>query len=336
MTGAHNDRTQPHDNTLAIQVSNLNKHFGKADALRNLNFSIERGAVVGLLGPRGAGKTTVLRILSGYVSPSSGVVRIAGYDVAKQALTARAHTGYLPENAPLYPDMKVADFLKFVARLHHIKNVASAVDRALGLVGLTERAGTRIERLSQGQKRRVGIARAIVHGPDVLLLDAPTTALDPRQILDLRSLLRALAPQHTILLATSSLPEVLQTCSRALILCNGALAAEDTPQHLAARLSSTQHYFLRVENPAPEIPGTLEKIHGVLTARQTQSDGYEIEMTRERDRSAEITELAAARGWGVLELQPLRFSLPELFSQLTTQEPDVEAARAMNEAMLYG
>lgn len=336
MTGAPHDKTLPHDTTLPVQISNLHKHFREHHALRGLNFSIRRGEVVGLLGPRGAGKTTVLRILSGYVPPSSGSVRIAGYDVAKQARSARMHVGYLPENAPLYPDMSVADFLKFAARLYHVKNVNSAVERALGLVRLTERAGTRIDKLSQGQKRRVGIARAIIHEPDVLCLDAPTTGLDPRQILEMRGLLGALAPGRTILLATRSLPEVVQTCTRALILCNGALAAEDTPPHLAARMSSADHYFLRVENPAPEIPAMLERIQGVLTAHQTQSDGYEIETTRHHDRRAEIAGLAAAREWGVLELQPLQFSLQEVFSQLTTQEPDVEAVRAMNEAMQYG
>lgn len=306
----------------AIEVLNLNKYYGERHALRDLNFTVKRGEILGFLGPNGAGKTTTMRILTGYMPPSSGSARVAGYDVSKHSLDVRAHIGYLPENVPLYLDMTVADYLTFVARLHHVKNVRAAVDRAMSLVNITDRADDPIAKLSKGYRQRVGIAQAIAHEPDVLILDEPTIGLDPRQIIEVRDLIRALGKEHTIILSTHILPEVSQTCTRVLIIRNGQIVAEDTPQRLGSRMSQSEHIHLQVAQNAPDIGSELEKIQGVLAVRELQGDTYEIETTLNHDRRAEIAAMAVTRGWGVLELRPVRLSLEEVFLQLTTSEEE--------------
>lgn len=320
----------------AIQVSGLNKYYGERHALRDLNFTVKRGEILGFLGPNGAGKTTTMRILTGYMPPSSGKVQVAGFDVTKQSLAVRRRVGYLPENVPLYLDMTVADYLAFVARLHHVKNIDAAIDRAMELVNISDRADTILGKLSKGYKQRVGIAQAIVHEPEVLILDEPTIGLDPRQIIEVRDLIRALGKEHTILLSTHILPEVSQTCTRVLIIREGKLVAEDTPQHLGAHMSASEHIFLQVAAPAPEIPNELEKIKGVLSVHQVQPDAFEIETTLNHDRRAEIAAMAVQRSWGVLELRPVRLSLEDVFLQLTTQEQEIENVRSMNEALQNG
>ncbi len=316
----------------AIEVKNLNKFYGERQALRNLNFTVKRGEILGFLGPNGAGKTTTMRILTGYMPPSSGSARVAGYDVSKNSLDVRAHIGYLPENVPLYLDMTVADYLAFVARLHHVKNVDAAVERAMELVNITDRADSTINKLSKGYRQRVGIAQAIAHEPDVLILDEPTIGLDPRQIIEVRDLIRALGKEHTIILSTHILPEVSQTCTRVLIIREGQIVAEDTPQRLGAGMSQSEHIHLQVAQVADEIPAELEKIQGVLAVRKIQDDGqFEIETTVNHDRRADIAAMAVQRGWGVLELRPVRMSLEQVFLQLTTSEEETEYITAPSE-----
>ena len=328
MNTAPNGDSKSMNGENAIEVVNLNKYYGTRHALHNVTFNVKRGEILGFLGPNGAGKTTTMRILTGYMPPSSGTARVAGYDVYKDSLAVRARIGYLPENVPLYLDMTVEDYLSFVARLHHVKKVDAAVDRAMELVNLTERYDSVIGKLSKGYRQRVGIAQAIVHEPDVLILDEPTIGLDPRQIIEVRELIRALGKEHTILLSTHILPEVSQTCTRVLIIRNGEIAAEDTPQGLGTRMSASEHIHLQVAKPAPEIPTELEKIQGVLSVRPAQADGtYEIETTLNNDRRAEIAAMAVQRGWGVLELRPVRLSLEDVFLQLTMQEDETESVR---------
>lgn len=309
----------------AIEVTSLNKYYGERHTLRDLNFTVKRGEILGFLGPNGAGKTTTMRILTGYMPPSSGSAKVAGFDVTKNSLDVRAHIGYLPENVPLYLDMTVADYLAFVAKLHHVKNVNAAVDRAMDLVNITDRADTTINKLSKGYKQRVGIAQAIAHEPDVLILDEPTIGLDPRQIIEVRDLIRGLGKEHTIILSTHILPEVSQTCTRVLIIRDGQIVAEDTPQHLGARMTQSEHIHLQVAQASQDIPTELEKIQGVLAVKpQGTNDVFEIETTLNHDRRADIAAMAVQRGWGVLELRPVRLSLEDVFLQLTTQEQDNE------------
>jgi ABC-2 type transport system ATP-binding protein len=306
----------------AIEVVDLNKFYGTSQALRDLNFSVRRGEVLGFLGPNGAGKTTTMRILTGYMPPSSGEAYVAGYDVFKESINVREHIGYLPETVPLYLDMPVYDYLSFAARLHHVKEVDDAVERAMEMVNIEDRADMLIGKLSKGYRQRVGIAQAIVHEPDVLILDEPTIGLDPKQIIEVRELIKSLGQEHTILLSTHILPEVSQTCSRVVIINNGEIVAEDTPERLGARLRGAEQIYLQVVEPVPEIPKELEKIQGVLAVHPSDKGVYEIETTLNTDRRADIAKMAVQRGWGVLELRPVGVSLEEVFLQLTTTEEE--------------
>ncbi len=306
----------------AIEVVDLNKFYGSSQALRDLNFSVRRGEVLGFLGPNGAGKTTTMRILTGYMPPSSGEAYVAGYDVFKESINVREHIGYLPETVPLYLDMPVYDYLSFAARLHHVKEVDDAVERAMEMVNIEDRADMLIGKLSKGYRQRVGIAQAIVHEPDVLILDEPTIGLDPKQIIEVRELIKNLGQEHTILLSTHILPEVSQTCSRVVIINNGEIVAEDTPERLGARLRGAEQIYLQVAEPVPEIPKELEKIQGVLAVHPSDKGVYEIETTLNTDRRAEIAKMAVQRGWGLLELRPVGVSLEEVFLQLTTTEEE--------------
>jgi ABC-2 type transport system ATP-binding protein len=309
----------------AIEVAGLNKYYGERHTLRDLNFTVKRGEILGFLGPNGAGKTTTMRILTGYMPPSSGSARVAGYDVTKNSLEVRARIGYLPENVPLYLDMTVAEYLAFVARLHHVKNVNSAVERSMALVNITDRADSTINKLSKGYRQRVGIAQAIAHEPDVLILDEPTIGLDPRQIIEVRDLIRSLGKEHTIILSTHILPEVSQTCTRVLIIRDGQIVAEDTPQGLGTGMAQSEHIHLQVAHVSADIPKELEKIQGVLAVRALETEGvFDVETTLNHDRRADIAAMAVQRGWGVLELRPMRLTLEDVFLQLTTQEQEGE------------
>ncbi len=299
------------------------RRYQTVKAVDGISFEIAQGEVVGFLGPNGAGKTTTMRILTGYMPPTTGTARVAGYDVFNESLAVRQHIGYLPETVPLYPEMSVYDYLAFIARLHHVRDVEDAVERAMEMVNIEDRADDLIGKLSKGYRQRVGIAQAIVHEPDVLILDEPTIGLDPKQIIEVRELIRELGREHTILLSTHILPEVSQTCSRVVIINDGQIVAEDTPQRLSSRMRGAEHIYLQVATPAPEIPTELEKIQGVL-AVHPQADGgaYEIETTLNTDRRADIARMAVQRGWGLLELRPVGLSLEDVFLQLTTKEEE--------------
>lgn len=303
-----------------IEVHNLSKWYGNTEALRQVSFNVQKGEILGFLGPNGAGKTTTMRILTGYMPPSSGTARVAGYDVFYDSIEVRKRIGYLPETVPLYPEMTVWDYLDFCARLRGVSDRDAAIDRVMEMTSVGERADMHIGKLSKGFRQRVGIAQALVHNPEVLILDEPTIGLDPKQIIEIRNLIKSLAGDHTIILSTHILPEVSQTCSRVLIINDGVIVAEDTPERLSARLRGAEHIQLQVAHPAPEIPSTLEKVQGVLGVRAKDNGVYEIEMNLGTDRRAEIAALVVQRGWGLLELRPLSLSLEEVFLKLTTTE----------------
>ncbi len=306
----------------AIEAENLTKDYGEFVALRNVSFEAQKGEVLGFLGPNGAGKTTTMRILTGYMPPTSGSARISGYDIFEQSMEARKRIGYLPETVPLYPEMSVYDYLDFCARLRDVPDRDAAVDRVMEMTNIGERADMLIGKLSKGFKQRVGIAQALVHDPEVLILDEPTIGLDPKQIIDVRHLIKSLGGEHTVLLSSHILPEVSQVCSRVLIINDGTIVAEDTPQRLGARVRGAEHIFLQVAKVAKEIPAELEKIKGVLSvhAKDDPAGTYEIETTLNTDRRADIAAMAVQRGWGVLELRPVSLSLEEVFLKLTTEE----------------
>lgn len=306
--------------TATIQVQNLSKWYGNLAALDNVSFDVRKGEIVGFLGPNGAGKTTTMRILTGYMPPSSGTARVAGFDVFEDSIEVRKRIGYLPETVPLYPEMSVWDYLDFVARLRGVANRDEAIERVMEMTSVAERADTLIGKLSKGFRQRVGIAQALVHNPEILILDEPTIGLDPKQIIDIRNLIKSFAGEHTIILSTHILPEVSQTCSRVLIINDGKIVAEDTPERLSARMRGAEHIRLQVAQPAPEIVQELERIQGVLSAQAQPEGVYEIETNLGTDRRADIAALVVQRGWGLLELRPVSLSLEEVFLKLTTEE----------------
>jgi ABC-2 type transport system ATP-binding protein len=308
--------------TATIVVQDLVKTYGSYDALRGVSFDVQKGEVLGFLGPNGAGKTTTMRILTGYMPPSSGAVTVAGYDVFDDSMEVRKRIGYLPESVPLYPEMSVWDYLDFAARLHRVSDRDDAIERAMEMTSIGDKADWLIGKLSKGQRQRVGIAQALVHDPEILILDEPTIGLDPKQIIEIRKLIKSLAGDHTVILSTHILPEVSQTCSRILIINQGKIVAEDTPERLTGRVRRAEHVHLQVVKPAPEIPTELEKIQGVLSVQlKEESQGeYEIETIQGTDRRAEIAQAVVQRGWGLLEMRPVNLSLEDVFLKLTTSE----------------
>lgn len=315
-----------------IEAQGLVKRYSTRTAIEDISFRVERGEILGFLGPNGAGKTTTMRILTGYMPPSAGSASIAGHDVVYDALAARQNLGYLPENVPLYPEMSVAGYLDYMARLRRVPQRREAVARAMAQVHITDRADDRIGKLSKGYRQRVGLAQALLHNPPVLILDEPTVGLDPRQIIEVRELIRSLGGERTIILSTHILPEVSQLCQRIVILNKGRIAAVDTPQALTARLQGSQRIYLEVAQPTPETAVALAEIPGVEQVHTPAHGVFDIQHERDRDLRQSIAALVVERGWGLLELRAVRMSMEEIFMQLTTQEDTATTAEPYDEA----
>jgi ABC-2 type transport system ATP-binding protein len=235
-----------------IEVQDLTKTFGEKIAVNHLSFTVNKGEILGFLGPNGAGKTTTMRILTGFMPATSGTARVAGFDVFTDSIEVRRRIGYLPENPPLYTDMTVADYLDFVARIKGVgpDKRRQRVDEAMDKTNIGDQRNELIKRLSRGYKQRVGLSQALVHDPDVIILDEPTVGLDPKQIIEVRHLIKGLAGTHTIILSTHILPEVSMTCDRVVIINNGTIAAVDTPANLTMQLKGGQHVRMEVQGSA--------------------------------------------------------------------------------------
>src|SRR5919198_6523858 len=257
-----------------IQAEHLSKTYGAHPALHDVSFSVEKGEVLGFLGPNGAGKTTTMRILTGYLPAPAAHASVAGFDVMKQSVEARRHIGYLPETVPLYPEMSVSGYLDFMSKIKGLtgKDRKAEVDRTMELVGVEQRSTQLIGKLSKGFRQRVGLAQAILGGPDVLILDEPTIGLDPRQIIEIRNLIRNLGSEHTVMLSTHILPEVSATCSRVIIINDGRVVAEDTPENLTRRLRGADNLQLEVRGPRREVLASLKRVPRVLSV-QASGDG---------------------------------------------------------------
>jgi ABC-2 type transport system ATP-binding protein len=314
-----------------IEVQHITKHYGRVMAVDDVSFRVERGEILGFLGPNGAGKTTTMRILTGYMPPTDGKATVAGYDVFTHPLEAKARTGYLPEMPPLYPDMTVREYLDFVAKIKGVppKERRTRVISVMERTRVADMSARHCSKLSKGYRQRVGLAQALIHNPEVLILDEPTAGLDPKQIIETRDLIRSLAGDHTIVLSTHILPEVAQTCQRVVIINKGRVVAVDTPENLTARLKGAETMFVHVDAAGGDPIPALEAIPGVT--RVVASDGrgpagsYEVESTRGTDVRREIARTIVSRGWGLLELRPMRMSLEEIFLQVTTDEKPEEA-----------
>lgn len=320
-----------------IEVQGLTKRYGPVTAVSDVSFRVEPGEILGFLGPNGAGKTTTMRVLTGYMPATEGKVVVAGHDVFDQPIQAKRKTGYLPESPPLYPDMTVREYLTFVARIKGVarRQIRERVDEVMRRTWVSDMAGRHCGKLSKGYRQRVGLAQAIIHNPDVLVLDEPTAGLDPKQIIETRQLIRELAGSHTIILSTHILPEVSQTCQRVIIINKGRVVAVDTPENLTARLRGSETMFLQVAGPESDVRAALTAVPGVtrVTSRAARDGVIDVEVDSERghDVRRELAAAVVGRGWGLLELRPMRMSLEEIFLSLTTEESSEEAAPAPEE-----
>jgi ABC-2 type transport system ATP-binding protein len=325
-----------------IEVQHLTKRYGRVIAVDDVSFRVERGEILGFLGPNGAGKTTTMRILTGYMPATEGRATVAGYDVFDQPIEAKRRTGYLPETPPLYPDMTVREYLDFVARIKGVAAVerASRVDAVMRRTHVDDMAGRHCGKLSKGYRQRVGLAQALLHNPEVLILDEPTAGLDPKQIIETRDLIRSLAGDHTIILSTHILPEVSQTCQRVVIINKGRVGAVDTPENLTARLRGAETMYVQVDAPGEDVPAALTRIAGVRRVapadQRHDSGAFEVESERGHDVRREIARQIVTSGWGLLELRPMRMSLEEIFLQVTTEEPAEGPAPSEPEARVEG
>jgi ABC-2 type transport system ATP-binding protein len=313
-----------------IEVQHLSKRYGRVIAVDDVSFRVERGEILGFLGPNGAGKTTTMRILTGYMPATEGRAMVAGFDIFDKPIEAKRRIGYLPETPPLYPDMTVREYVDFVARIKGVpaKERRDRVTTTLQRTHVADMADRQCGKLSKGYKQRVGLAQALIHNPDVLILDEPTAGLDPKQIIETRDLIRSLAGDHTIILSTHILPEVSQTCQRVVIINNGRVVAVDTPDNLTARLRGAETMFVQVDAGGADAAAALAAIPGVIRVATSEERGspgaLEVETERGADIRREIARTIVNRGWGLLELRPMRMSLEEVFLQVTTEERPAE------------
>lgn len=310
-----------------IEVEHLTKDFGKARAVDDISFTVSHGEILGFLGPNGAGKTTTMRILTGYLPATSGSARIGGYDVFEQSMEVRRRIGYLPEVPPLYPDMTVRAYLKFVARIKAVpsSDLDQKVDRAMEMANIVDKRDELIKRLSRGYKQRVGLAQAIVHDPEVVILDEPTVGLDPKQIIEVRKLIKGLAGEHTIILSTHILPEVSMTCDRVVIINKGKIAAIDTPENLTVQLKGAERVRLEVGGDADALRAALEKVDGVnrVDIETVEPSGHlsvAVESEPGRDIRTALASTIVRQDFELYELHAVALSLEDIFLQLTTEE----------------
>ncbi len=304
-----------------IRVEELTKDYGLRRAIDHISFEAEKGEILGFLGPNGAGKTTTMRILSGYMPPTSGKAEIAGFDIMEQSLEVRRRVGYLPETVPLYPDMTVFEYLKFMADLRHLQDADDRVDEVLESVHLEDRADTYIGNFSKGMRQRVGLAQALLHQPEVLILDEPTIGLDPAQIIEVRNLIRELGRERTILLSTHILSEAQQVCNRVLIINKGKIVVEDSPERLQARLSGSRRVIVQVSGDADGLTETIKSVQGVAHAVRTQDGNAEFETLPGEDARPDVARAVIGAGYNLLEMRPIGLSLEDIFLQLTREQP---------------
>jgi ABC-2 type transport system ATP-binding protein len=311
-----------------IEAKGLTKYFGQNPAIKEVSFYIEKGEIVGFLGPNGAGKTTTMRIISCFFPPTEGKAKVAGFDVVEDSLEVRKRVGYLPENVPLYTDQEVRTYLNFVAEVKGIPRQfrKSKVEKVMEACGIEDVADKLIGRLSKGYRQRVGIAQALLNDPEVLILDEPTIGLDPKQITEIRRLIKDLAGERTIILSTHILPEVSMICGRTLIINEGRIVAADTPENLTNQLQKEIRIEMEIEGPRDEILNGLRSIPGVTRVgydegrRGGNVNSFLIDTKKDLDIRKEIAAYVVTRNWGLLGMKITRLSLEDIFLKLVTEE----------------
>ena len=310
-------------NSIMLDVQNLNKRFGSVHAVKDLSFNIRKGEIFGFLGPNGAGKTTTMRIITCFIPPSSGTVKIDGLDIAEHDLEVRRKIGYLPETTPLYADMLVPEYLEFVAAIHGIPKtkIKTRTDEMLTVCGLTAMTKRQIGKLSKGFRQRVGLAQAMINDPELLILDEPMSGLDPNQIIEIRGLIKQIGKAKTVIYCSHILSEVAATCNRILIINNGSIVATGTPDELTAKSSRNNRYLMRVKAPRDAITPALAVVDGVSVSEiKDDGDGWHIvnmQVETNADISEQLFSCAVGKGWMLSELKRETASLEDVFTQLT-------------------
>jgi len=305
-----------------IEVKNLTKFYGERPAIQDVSFEVKKGEILGFLGPNGAGKTTTMRILTGFLPPTSGTAMVAGFDVFAQPLEVKRRVGYMPENPPVYNEMLVSSYLDFVARIKGVpsgkrKKAFDAVVEKCSLTGVTGRV---VGNLSRGYKQRVGLAQALIHDPEVLVLDEPTFGLDPEQIREIRELIKRLRGEHTIILSTHILPEVTMTCDRVVIIKEGRVVAAESLEALSSQLRQSERIALRLKKGDSGIIEGLRGIPGIKDVSQGDENSFVVEAELGRDVREDIAQMAVKKGWGLLELRTMVPSLEEVYLNLISRE----------------
>ncbi|MBI4871473.1 MAG: ATP-binding cassette domain-containing protein [Candidatus Riflebacteria bacterium] len=320
-----------------IMVDGLTKLYGDLKAIDRLSFSVNDGEIVGLLGPNGAGKTTTMKILTCFMPATYGRAWIGGHDIFDEPMAVKRLLGYLPESPPLYPEMTVQSYVDFVAQLKEVpgKERSRKVRRALEETGTWDVRNRLIAHLSRGYQQRVGLAQALVHDPKLLILDEPTTGLDPKQIIDIRELIKSLGRERTVILSTHILPEVHVTCQRILVIHDGRIVGNGTEAELSRTVLGADHYQMRIRGPREEVTKSLGQLSGirrVLAGEASDGDvsGYMVETESDRDPREEIFRLLAEKQWPLLEMRPPEISLEQVFIKLTTGEEETRRLGALS------
>ena len=320
-----------------IRAENISKRYGSKTAIQDVSFEVLPGEILGFLGPNGAGKTTTMRILSGFFPATEGRAVVAGFDVFKNPLEVKSRVGYLPENPPLYPEMTVDSYLRFVATIKGVENsyLSSCLETAKERCGLISEGNRLIKHLSKGYKQRVGLAQALIHEPEVLILDEPTIGLDPRQIMEVRELIKGLAGNHTVILSTHILPEVSMTCDRVIIINNGQIVASDTPSNLISQMGSGQRIELEILGSTESLPSLFSEIPQVRDVSLGQPQGNYYPVLIEADGTQDVRHLIARKviesGLDLCRLSAQTMTLEEIFVELTTEEKVIVEESAIEE-----
>lgn len=313
-----------------IEIQNLTKRYGQIKAVNNLNFTVEKGEILGFLGPNGAGKSTTMNIITGYLPSSEGTVKVCGYDIMESPKEVKKRVGYLPEQPPVYMDMTVRDYLSFVADLKLVdkKQKKNQLSDIMELVKIGDHRDRLIKNLSKGYKQRVGLAQALVGSPDVLVLDEPTVGLDPKQIIEIRKLIKALGKEHTIILSSHILPEVSAVCERVVIINKGEIAAIDTPENLSKGFDTASKLLVSIAGPQNSVENAIREIYGVkyvetAAGKDKDSISYIVESDKDIDIRKPLFFAMAKLGYPIIELKTTGMSLEDIFLQIVTQEKEV-------------
>ncbi len=310
-----------------IEVNDLTRYYGPKKAISNVSFSVKKGEILGLLGPNAAGKTTAMRIITCYMPPTSGTVKVGGYDIFEQSMEIKKITGYLPENPPIYTDLVVKDYLTFVAQIKGVEkqNMAKEIDTVIEKASIGDVKDRVIGKLSKGFKQRVGLAQSLLNNPQVVILDEPTVGLDPKQIIEIRELIKNLKGDHTVILSSHILPEVEQTCERVVIISDGEVVAEDTPANLTSRMKGSDRVLLEVEGDEKAIQDVFNSFTEVTSVNTNSNNSGFINVAVEsiKDLRKEFANALIQKKLGLLEMQLDKVTLEDIFLHLTTKEEEV-------------